>query len=518
MSIKLDKTNLGYLGAEYQYRLVKCFMEDEAFFQSLYSVINQNVFTEPLLKQLVGVLKDYYKEAGVLPSYETIGEVLKARARMSNEVEEWDALLTKIRKESSEGCEFVKENSSKFFMQQNMIKVANEIIRVTSDGDVEHYAQCAKMMQDALEVGKENEDGFNPYDMLELATSIQSRHPIPTGIPIMDERLNGGLDKKKLGVVIGPAGFGKTSLSTAMASYASTCPTEDNNYEGYKVLQILFEDDETDIARKHFSRITQVEAQYLSSSPEQIATVREKLENFDKKNLFINNLRVKKFKTRKETVGSISSFIRRLINKGFKPDLVILDYFECLAFEKGFKNASKWDLQEDTMRDLECLAEEFNVALWVMTQGNKDSFIAEVVRMDQAGGSITKVQIGHVIMSIARTLDDQANNRAVFALLKNRQGATGVPFKVKFNNGTSTVSCEEIQDVDELMAYNEEITKQKESVQNTLAQQIQQSMLKKEREVAARNEAFDTERDNIPAPDPGMGEGLSSEDWLDNNF
>ena len=55
------------------------------------------------------------------------------------------------------------------------------------------------------------------------------------------------------------------------------------------------------------------------------------------------------------------------------------------------------------MRKLEAIAHEFNVALWCPVQGTKDSFNQQIVGMSQAGGSVKKVQIGHVVISFART-------------------------------------------------------------------------------------------------------------------
>ena len=40
MNGKLDKNSLGYLGIDYQYRLVKCFVEDSKFFGELANIID----------------------------------------------------------------------------------------------------------------------------------------------------------------------------------------------------------------------------------------------------------------------------------------------------------------------------------------------------------------------------------------------------------------------------------------------------------------------------------------------
>ena len=495
MNRAINKSTLQYLGPDFQYKLAKCFIEEPGYFASIYSVIEQNAFTEPLLRQFVGTLKDYYCSTGIVPSYETLLIVLKQKARMENELEEWDELVKNLKELSPEGTTIIEESATRFFKQQNMIKVANDILKKTQDGDTDHYEECLKMMEDAINVGNEDDDGFNPYDVIDEVMRPNADIPIPTGISCIDDLLNGGLYKGHLGLVLGPSGFGKTTYSTAIAAHAATTASDLNEHKGWKVLQIVFEDDVKAVSRKHFSRITQVEACNLTK-PYEVEEARNILDNFPEKQMFRDNLIVKKYKTGTRSVEDIKIYIKRLINKGFRPDLIILDYFECLKLIRKERNDTKWDLQENTMRQLEVLAEEFNVAFWVMTQGNKESFAAKVVGMNQGGGSITKVQIGHVILSIARSQEDIANNIATIAILKNRQGKSGPFFEdIKFNNGTCTISCDEVVEHDNELMFEEAMRQKEHDDQQHKAQQIMaaQRAARKQEEETVANVAVHTE-------------------------
>ena len=163
------------------------------------------------------------------------------------------------------------------------------------------------------------------------------------------------------------------------------------------------------------------------------------------------NLKLKPFLAHTKSATDIGIFIKRLINTGWKPDLVIIDYLECLLAEKtGYSSDSEWKRQGDTIRKIENLAKELDIAIWVPTQGNKDSITSpDVVTMNQAGGSIIKVQAAHVVISIARSLEDIDNSRATLAVLKNRSGKSGTVFhNIRFDNGTSTISCDEVEEFD----------------------------------------------------------------------
>ena len=46
MSKLVSRSNLGYLGSDYQYKLVSTFVNDPSFFVDLVTIIDQNTFTE----------------------------------------------------------------------------------------------------------------------------------------------------------------------------------------------------------------------------------------------------------------------------------------------------------------------------------------------------------------------------------------------------------------------------------------------------------------------------------------
>lgn len=464
---QLDKNNLGYLGIDFQYKLAKIFVEDSKFFEDVAPIVDQNAFNDSLLRTFIGTLKDYYSREGVIPSYEMLNVILREKAKTNNELEEADELIKKLKFETSlEGYIFVKDVALKFFKQQNLIRVANKILDIAGKGDIDRYEECQKLLDDAAMAGQEDDFGYDIYQLQDKALANDYTVSIPTGIDMLDETLGGGLDKGKLGLLIAPAGFGKTSFTTAIDSYAATCKCDMNNHMGYKVLQIYFEDDDVDITRKHYSRITQTEARFMKrlDKPER-DEIAELLNNHPDKELLKQNLRLKHFKTGTKSASDIEIFVKRLINSGFKPDLISIDYFECLAPEKGgYSTDTEWTREGVTMRKLENMAKDLDCAIWVPTQGTKDSMNSpEVVRMDQASGSAKKVHVAQLILSIARAIDDIDKSRAVIGILKNRSGKSGKVFNnVYFNNGTCTISCKDTQEFDNGLAWEEESERIKE--------------------------------------------------------
>lgn len=461
-----NKKNLGFLGEIFQYKLTHEFMENHAFFEDLSSILDQNMFTDPNLKTFVGVMKNYFEREGHVPSYEMMDIELRNISHSEKETETYLAIIQKIKDTKSDGVDRIRDMAEKFFRQQNIVKTANEILRIAGNGDTEKYDTCVGLLNDAMTQGLHNDFGESVFDHIKETLSDDYRIPIPTGIGKIDETLEGGLGKGELGVIIAPSGIGKSSITTAMASHAACC--------GFKVLQIVFEDRIKQIQRKHIGRISGIEAKDLSK-PENIDLVKKAIEEFPQKDILNDNLRIVKFPSGEKTARDIKRFIVKLTNSGFKPDLVIVDYFECLAHESNRENTNEFEKEGKTMRIFEAMVGELDVAMWIPSQGTKDSINLELVTMDKIGGSVKKAQIAHIILSIARTVDDIANNKATVAILKNRAGKSGKVFNnVEFNNGTCRINTDNTDDFDSLF----ELKKKKEDSTLKLQSDIMKSIAK----------------------------------------
>ena len=289
-----ERKDLGYLGEDFQYKLVHTFMEDKEFFKELNNIVDQNMFTDSTLKMYVGLMKEYYEREEVVPSYTMMGIALNEKAHNPIEQEIYNETLKKIEGTSSEGVEYIRTLAGKFFKQQNIVKTANSILKIAGDGDTSKYEECVELLNQALNQGTKENFGNSVFDDIGETLSDDYRTAIPTGIGKVDEALEGGLGKGELGVIIGSSSFGKTSMTTAMASHAATYKCPQNNFKGYKVLQIVFEDRIKQIQRKHLGRITGIEAKDLSK-PGIIEQVREQLEKYEDKDMLMNNLKIVRF-------------------------------------------------------------------------------------------------------------------------------------------------------------------------------------------------------------------------------
>lgn len=199
--------------------------------------------------------------------------------------------------------------------------------------------------------------------------------------------------------------------------------------DGANVLQIFFEDNLVDIRRKHYTIWTGIPPDKQPFNKEEVI---EKVNTLTSRHS--NFLKLAKYPSGTLTINDIKNKIRKLESEGHKLDLLVLDYIDCVA-SVGALSGEEWKGEGTIMRNLESMTDEFNIAIWTATQGNRDSISSDIVTTDQMGGSIKKAQIGHVVISAAKTLEQKEHNLANLTLLKSRIGKDGVVFtNCKFDN------------------------------------------------------------------------------------
>lgn len=243
-----------------------------------------------------------------------------------------------------------------------------------------------------------------------------------------------------------------TSCTTGFAAAAAISRTTTNNNNGFKVLHFYFEDDDANIRRKYYGYVTDIDACDLSTPEWRPIAIQRLNEDCEIRRMLHDNIMGERLSTGEVTASEIKRKIKSYIARGFKPDLVIIDYFECIKPEKSDDfGASEWSKEGISMRKLESTAKELNVAIWVPVQGTKDSIGAEIVGVNQAGGSVKKTQIGHVVITLAQTPEQKVKGKLNMFIGKLRAARIGRNrfMNIGFNNGTLKFDMSECDDEDD---------------------------------------------------------------------
>jgi len=391
-------------------------------------VLDPSYFDNKYFKIILQLTKEYYKKYESTPSFDTLEQLIKSEITQELVLKIVLDTLKQVQDAPFEGSVFVQEKALKFCKQQELQKAMEKAQKIITDGDFESYDKVEGLVREALQVGEHQTGVTDIFSGLDEVLNEDYRHPIPMGIPGIDKLLKGGLAKGEIGVILAPTGVGKTTILTKIANTAFNL--------GYNVLQIFFEDNPKIVQRKHFTLWTGIEPDNLNLHRE---TVISKVEEI--KNTMTNELKLVKLASDTYNMSQIKNMVRKMIADGHKIDLIMLDYIDCVTPESTSKD--EWKAEGSVMRGFEAMCHELNLVGWTATQGNRSSISSEVVTTDQMGGSIKKAQVGHVIISIAKTLQQKEMNLATIAITKSRLGKDGVVFEnCKFNNELLEIDIE----------------------------------------------------------------------------
>jgi replicative DNA helicase len=412
--------NFDYLGNTFQLQLINQIITDKEFAQSIIDVLEASYFDNKYFKLIVQMVREYHGKYQSSPNFETLEQIAKTEISQELALKIVIDTIKQVQEAPFEGVPFVQEKALKFCKQQELQKAMNKAQKIIDQGDFESYDAVEGMVREALQVGERDTGTTDIFSGLDDVLNDDFRHPIPIGIDGIDRLLKGGLAKGEIGVILAPTGVGKTTLMTKIANTAFNM--------GYNVLQIFFEDNPKIIQRKHFTIWTGIEPDGLATRKEEVI---EKVEEI--KNTMPNKLILKKLPSDTMTMNQIKNQVRKMIADGTKVDLITLDYIDCVVPDN--LKTDEWKAEGSVMRHFEAMCHELGLAGWTATQGNRSSISSEVVTTDQMGGSIKKAQVGHVIISVAKTLQQKEMKLATIAITKSRLGQDGVVFEnCKFDN------------------------------------------------------------------------------------
>ena len=412
--------NFGYLGNTFQLQILNNIILYKDFVSSIVDVLEPKYFDNQYFKLIMQMTKEYYHKYEHAPSFSTLEQITKSEVTSPMAQKMVLDMITQVIDAPEDGYQYVQEKALKFCKQQELQKVMSKAQKIIDKGDFESYDHLEEMVREALQVGEVDTGTADVFFNLDEVLDDDFRHPIPIGITGIDNLLKGGLAKGEIGVILAPTGVGKTTVLSKIANNAFNL--------GYNVLQIFFEDNPKIIQRKHFTMWTKIAPDNLSLQREEVLEkVKQIKENAP------NRLILKKLPSDTLTMNQIKNQMRKMIAEGIKLDLVVVDYIDCIVPDKNL--GDEWKSEGSVMRGFESMCHELDIAGWTATQGNRSSISSEVVTTDQMGGSIKKAQVGHVIISIAKSLQQKEMNLATIAITKSRIGKDGIVFEnCKFDN------------------------------------------------------------------------------------
>ncbi len=445
MTENTENTLSAYLGPQFQLRLMWQLLVEPEFAEKIIPDLAIEYFDDPNIKRLFYIILEYYNEFNKVPNLQnqSIHQAINKYKNPNNIIEEeslfsvikritlWNERV--INKQMFYDGDVVQKSAYSFIKQQEYRKIAEDIQYKVKNGEIKDkniIAGIEERFQKISNIGEETDDSESITEGISKALRKEFRETIPTGIGVIDSLTGGGLGKGEIGVMLAPSGVGKT---TALTIIANTAYEQEKN-----VAQIIFEDTKDQVKRKHYTIWAKSALSRLNEDDENERVkkiVNEKAKQLEGKGRLI----IKKFSQEDTTMRDIRVWMSNYEKKwGFKFDLLVLDYLDCVESHKRSVDRNENELT--VIKGFEALSSDFNIPCWTAIQSNRSGFGSEFIEAYQTGGNIKRVQKAHFFMSIAKTPAQQEANFANIRIIKARFAKDGQTFEdCIFNNDTMEI-------------------------------------------------------------------------------
>ena len=397
-------------------------MKNQTFLEQIHDILDEKHYDSDSLKWVVKECKKYYDEyrkcitldVFKVKTQEVENDVLKV-AIIEN-------LKEVFRHLESPDLDFIQDKALDFFKNQTLKSAIVQSVEIMeAKGDFE---QIKRLVDDALNAGTERNIGHEYIQHIEDRYSETARSTVETGWEVIDDLTQGGLGGGELGVIVAPAGVGKTWVLAAIGANAMK--------RGKHIVHYSLELNESYVGLRYDSIFTGIANQNLKYHKDDVQSQMDKLKG---------DLVIKYYPTKSASVNTLSAHLKRITTLGTEVDMVVVDYADILK-DTGNSREVRHALG-NIYEDLRGLAGEFQIPIWTASQANRSALDEDVIEAQKVSESYQKIMTADFVMSLSRKVEDKIGNTGRFHVIKNRFGPDGMTFPSKINTNTGKMEIYE---------------------------------------------------------------------------
>lgn len=329
-----------------------------------------------------------------------------------------------------------------YFAKVQAVKVAfhKSLERMTeAPEDEKTWAFVYEQMREAMLVDRSYEPGLEYFMNIEemfrrMQDSMTGKDRFTTSFESIDNALTGGgLFHGQIGAWIAMPGSGK-SLALSKASVA-------NILLGHKVLYLTMELDELGVSQRFTSQFAKIDINILNQAKDEVIRT---IDEFKKGKDDPNQLIIKQFPGGQLDVNGIRAFHAQLGLRGWKPDLIVVDY---VGEMKNDPNLKTYESAYRILRDLRGFGVEKKHCTLTCVQPNATAAkleIGQYIDESNIGTSFDQFKPLDALWSInQQTIEKDAEVGRGF-VIKHRNGRSRFAFKMGFDYRMGTLDVFEV--------------------------------------------------------------------------
>ena len=404
-------------GTSFQSKIIVSLLTDVKFMKQIIDILEVSYFDSDSNKFIIKTIQDYFTKYKTVPTMEALkvfiddieNDVLKSGVV--------DFLRQAWQHRESPDLEFVKEKCLEFCKNQ---VIKNAIMESVELLDNHQYDDIKGVMDTAMRAGVERDIGHEYITGFEERMTEQARNTLPTKWDSINELMDGGLAGGELGVIVAPAGIGKSWTLQALGAEAVK--------KGKTVIHYTLELNAEYVGLRYDTIVSGQPTGNLQYYKEDVLKAIGKLKG---------DLIIKYYPTRTASVNTITSHLQQCELQGIKPDLVLVDYADIMKSTSNF--TEKRHQIGHIYEELRGMAGEFEIPVWTASQANRSSLEEDVIGADKVSEDYSKVMTADFVMSMSRKVEDKIANTGRFHVIKNRFGPDGITFPATINTNTGYI-------------------------------------------------------------------------------
>ena len=408
MTDKLSEYGFGF-----QVKVLAAMFTDRTFLQQIADIIQPEYFESESNSWILDIILGHFRTYKTPPTKDVLKVKVTEIEHEVLKVAVVEQLKEVFRYMESDDLSFVKDEILRFCKNQEIKHAIMDSVNLLKIGN---YDEIKTKIDSAMKAGADTDIGHEYKSQVALRYNEAARHTITTGWDVVDDLMDGGLAPGELGVVMAPAGIGKSWLLINIGANAIR--------NGKNVVHFTLELNENYVGQRYDSVITGISAQNLKNHQEDIE---------DKMSRIDGELVIKYYPTKSVGAMALKAHIEKSAMLGKAPDLVIIDYADLLKVSTKDKHEAVEELYEE----LRGLAGEYKVPVWTATQAGRAALEEDIIEADKIAASYGKVMVSDFIMSLSRKVQDKLSGTGRVHIVKNRFGPDGMtlPSKINTNNG-----------------------------------------------------------------------------------
>ena len=409
-------------GKNFQEKIFQGLVADSTWANQMVEVMRPNFFDVEYLRYLTEKYFSYHSKYRCFPTLGLLVNVIKEEFSDSEDDILRDQIiefLLRVKTNPHPGdIGYVKDKTLDFCKRQAFKSALEKSVDLIQG---ENFEAVMDLMKNAVSIGMANSSGHDFFEDIEARFVKHNRMAVPTGFSRLDAKdiLKGGLGRGELGVVTANTGVGKSHWLVALGANAMRA--------GKNVLHYTFELTETAVGIRYDSNLCGIPSNDVQDHKDLVKEVYR-----DKQ---LGRLIIKEYPTGSASVITIRNHIEKLSLKGFKPNVIVIDYADIMKSTRSY-DSLRHELKL-VYEELRNLSMEMNIPIWTASQANRDSAQSEIVGLENMSEAYGKAMVADLVVSISRRASEKSSGFGRLFIAKNRAGRDGIVFPISIDTSMS---------------------------------------------------------------------------------